>query len=154
MYHQIVKRIIRKGFRQLSQGNSQEVLNQFSPQAHFLFAGDSVLGCETHDLTTIRQWFHRLFQIFPGIQFEVHTLIVNGWPWDTRAANYFSVRFTRPDGLIYQNSGVQLLRLQWGRIVEDYIYEDTQKLARELDSRVKQNPNGQHVAEQIVEHAL
>jgi ketosteroid isomerase-like protein len=151
MYHQIVKGKIREGFRQLSQGNSEGVLSQFSPQAHFLFAGDHALGCDSQDPATIRQWFQRLFEIFPGLQFEVHTLIVSGWPWDTRAANYFSIRCTRPDGQKYHNSGVQLLRLQWGRIVEDYIYEDTQKLVRELESRVKESHSNQQ--ERVAAHA-
>jgi ketosteroid isomerase-like protein len=154
MYHRIIKGKIREGFRQLSQGNSQGVLSQFAPDAHFIFAGDHALGCDSRDQNTVRQWFQRLFQLFPGIQFEVHTLIVSGWPWDTRAANYFSIHSTRPDGQQYQNRGVQLLRIQWGRIVEDYLYEDTLKLARELDSRSMDSRNVQHKPEQIVEHAL
>jgi hypothetical protein len=28
---------------------------------------------------------------------------------------------------------MQFLRLRWGRAVEDYLYEDTQKLAAELE---------------------
>ena len=38
-----------------------------------------------------------------------------------------------PDGTTYHNEGVQWLRLRWGRIVDDWVLEDTIALQRALD---------------------
>ena len=38
----------------------------------------------------------------------------------------------RPGGREYRNEGMQLLRLRWGRVVEDLIFEDTLELDAEL----------------------
>ena len=70
-----------------------------------------------------------------GGQVVVQQVVVAGGPWHTRVTTRFLVRAPRPDGSLYTNEGVQLLRLRWGRIVEDRLYEDTQLLAEELATR-------------------
>jgi ketosteroid isomerase-like protein len=138
MYHLIVKRRVRQGFQALSAGKYEEVLRQFAPHVRFSFAGDHALSGERHSIEAVRQWFQRLYQFFPGLQFEIHDVVVNGWPGNTVAATRFSVRATLPDGRAYRNSGMQYVRLRWGRIVEDHIYEDTQTLALELQRIAQQ----------------
>lgn len=41
----------------------------------------------------------------------------------------FRVEATLGDGTPYRNEGVQWVRLRWGRMVEDYVLEDTVRLA-------------------------
>jgi hypothetical protein len=48
-------------------------------------------------------------------------------------ATRFRVSATLPDGRPYTNEGMQFLRLRWGKAIEDYLYEDTNKLAAELE---------------------
>jgi ketosteroid isomerase-like protein len=129
MYQLIVKRLVHQSFQSLSQGDYEKVLKQFAPTIHFIFAGEHILGGERHGVQAMRQWFQRFFQLLPGLQFQVHTVLVNGWPWNTIVATHFSVQTSLQDGRPYHNTGVQLLRLRWGKAVEDFIYEDTQKLA-------------------------
>ena len=59
-------------------------------------------------------------------------MVVNGWPWNTVVATHLTISATLPDGRAYRNEGMQLLRLRWGRVVEDLIFEDTLKLDAEL----------------------
>jgi hypothetical protein len=47
-------------------------------------------------------------------------------------ATHLAISAARPGGREYRNEGMQLLRLRWGNVVEDLIYEDTLKLADEL----------------------
>jgi ketosteroid isomerase-like protein len=138
MYHQIVKRQVRRGFQALSAGKYDVVLQQFAPRVFFSFAGDHALSGERHGVAAVREWFQKLFRFFPGLQFEIHDVVVSGWPGNTVIATRFSVRATLSDGRAYRNDGMQYARLRWGRIVEDHIYEDTQALARELE-RLAQN---------------
>jgi ketosteroid isomerase-like protein len=135
MYTTIVRRIVRTGFRALSVGDYEQVLRPFHPQVIFSFAGPAPLGGERKGVEAVREWFQRLFSYFPGIQFTVHHVIVQGWPWDTLVATRLSVAAPRPDGSVYRNNVMQFLRLQWGQVVEDQLYEDTYKLVGELQQR-------------------
>ena len=69
---------------------------------------------------------------FPGIRIEPREVVVNGWPWNTVIATHLLISAPLPDGRQYRNEGMQLLRLRWGRVVEDLIFEDTLKLDAEL----------------------
>jgi ketosteroid isomerase-like protein len=135
LYAWIVRRRVRAGFRALSEARPEATLRQFAPGVLFCFAGEHALGGERRGITEVRAWFARLYEVFPGIMFEVGQVLVAGGPWDTRVATRFTVSAPRPDGSRYANEGVQLLRLRWGRVVEDRLYEDTQLLANELAVR-------------------
>ena len=133
MYKLIVKRIVRRKFAALSRGHYEPILGQFRPDSRFLFAGDHALGGERRGQEAVREWFRDMLGRFPGIRIEPVDVVVNGWPWNTVVANHLVVSATLADGRPYTNEGMQLLRLRWGRVVEDLIFEDTLKLAAELN---------------------
>lgn len=132
MYKLIVKRIVRRTFRRLSAGDYEAVVRQFGPESRFVFSGDHALGGERRGPQAVRQWFNEVFERFPGLTIEPREVVVNGWPWSTVVATHLLISATLPDGRPYTNEGMQLLRLRWGRVVEDLIFEDTLKLDREL----------------------
>jgi ketosteroid isomerase-like protein len=101
----------------------------------FSFAGPAPLGGERTGVEAVREWFQRLFSYFPGIQFTVQQVIVQGWPWNTLVATRLSIAAPRADGSVYRNEAMQFLRLRWGKVVEDRLHEDTYKLANELQER-------------------
>lgn len=133
MYRFIVKQMVRRAYRQLSSGNYEPVLKMFGPASIFVFSGTHPLGGERRGVEGVREVFQLMFSLFPGLQLEPRTIVVNGWPWDTRIAVRFIVQATLKGGRPYANEGMQFLRLRWGRVVEDRLYEDTQKLAAALE---------------------
>ena len=135
MYKAIVRRIVCTGFRALSEGDYEQLLRQFHPQVIFSFAGPAPLGGERKGVEAVREWFQRMFSYFPGIRFTVQHVIVQGWPWNTLVATRLSIAAPRADGSMYRNEAMQFLRLRWGKVVEDHLYEDTYKLANELQQR-------------------
>ena len=136
MYKAIVRRIVRTGFRALSAEDYEQVVRQFHPQVIFSFAGPAPLGGERRGVEAVREWFQRLFSYFLGIRFTVQHVIVQGWPWNTLVATRLSIAAPRADGSMYRNEAMQFLRLRWGKVVEDHLYEDTYKLANELQQRL------------------
>ena len=128
MYRLIVRRNVRRVFAQLSSGDSEPVVRKFGPGARFMFAGDHALGGERHGQDEVREWFRDMLGRFPGIRIEPVDVLVNGWPWRTVVASHLVITTTLPDGSPYRNEGMQLLRLRWGRVVEDLVFEDTLKL--------------------------
>jgi ketosteroid isomerase-like protein len=132
MYKLIVKRIVRRTFGRLSQGDYEAVVKQFGPDSRFLFSGAHELGGERRGPDAVREWFRQMLGLFPGIRIEPRDVVVNGWPWNTVVATHLEISATLADGRPYRNEGMQLLRLRWGRVVEDLIFEDTLKLDQEL----------------------
>ncbi|MBX3084923.1 MAG: nuclear transport factor 2 family protein [Anaerolineae bacterium] len=138
MYHAIVEQKVRQGFREMSKGNYQAAVELFAEDVYFSFSGDHAMGGECRTKAQVSQWFARLYRIFPGIQFEVRSVTVSGWPWNTTATTQFTVRATMRDGQPYQNQAMQFVRLRWGKIVEDIIFEDTHKLVLALNRMAEQ----------------
>jgi ketosteroid isomerase-like protein len=132
MYKLSVKRIVRRGFERLSAGDHEAVVKQFGPGSRLVFSGDHALGGEVRGQAEARRWFQQMLRLFPGIRIEPVDVVVNGWPWNTTVATHLRISATLADGRAYENEGMQLLRLRWGRVVEDLIFEDTLKLESEL----------------------
>lgn len=128
MYHAIVRRRIRRIFAELNRGNFEPVLAGLGDRFEHVFAGEHALaGLRTGHRVT-RAWYERLFRIFPGLQFELHAVLVNGWPWATTVAVEWSDRFALRDGRAGANAGVHVIRLRWGKVVSVAIHCDTQRL--------------------------
>ena len=138
MYRLIVKLRLRKSFRRLSRRDYEPIVKLFGPSSRLLFSGDHALGGERRGADGARQWFGEVYRLFPDLRLEPQAVIVNGWPWNTVAATRFTVSAGGVDGSPYRNEGMQFLRLRWGRVVEDLLFEDTLKLEAELRRRAGQ----------------
>jgi ketosteroid isomerase-like protein len=132
VYKFIVRRIVRRTLARLSAGDYERIVKQFRPQSRFMFAGKHALGGERFGQEAVREWFAEMHRRFPGIRIVPREVVVNGWPWNTTIATHLFISAPRAGGREYRNEGMQLLRLSWGRVVEDLIFEDTLELEREL----------------------
>jgi ketosteroid isomerase-like protein len=132
VYRRIVEAQVRKAWRQLAGGNYDYVLAQFAPTFEYSFAGDHALGGTRHSREAMTGWFERLFELFPGIRFEVADVLVKGWPWRSKVVVLVDVA-ADVAGEPYRNEVAQTLELRWGRITGIHTLEDTQKLARALE---------------------
>ncbi len=137
MYQWIFKRKIREGFEDISQGRFEKLLRQFSPEIEFSFPGDHAIAGQFHTRETVRQWFERVHRIFPGLHIEARNIFVSGLPWNAVVVTQFRISDRLLDGTLYQNQGVQVARIRWGRVVEDHLIEDTQLLTTILERVAK-----------------
>ncbi len=136
MYQWIFRRKIREGFEDISRGNFDKLLKQFSPTIAFSFSGGHALAGEFHQRQTVKEWFERVHRIFPGLKIEAQNIFVSGLPWNVVVVTQFRICDQLPDGTLYENKGVQVARIRWGRVVEDHLIEDTQYLAQILERLV------------------
>lgn len=133
MYHAAVKRIARNAFEDLSSRKIDPLLERSAPDLRHTFAGDHALGGTRHSREAFRAWLERLFRLFPELTFNIDDVVASGPPWNTRLAISWTDRGTVADGVDYENEGVHLLRLEWGRLVELEANLDTQHLERTLN---------------------
>ncbi len=132
MYHQIVASIVRQGFIDISAGQFENVLAKFAPNIVFSFLGDHALGGEKHGLEAVRKWFAQIHGFFPNLRITPTSIVVSGWAWNTVVITHFTVQASLPNATQYNNQGLQILRIRWGKIVEDRLFEDTAKLQNAL----------------------
>src|SRR5258708_17157572 len=112
------------------------------------------IWAQLYTVVNIRAWFQRVFSYFPGIQYTVHQVIVQGWPWNTLVATRLSVAAPRADGSVYQNDVMQFLRLRWGKVIEDHLYEDTYKLVNELQQRLSREETDRLKRQPLLQESL
>ena len=135
MYHAIVRRIARRNFELVNQRDFEGVLKECSPDIYHRFAGRHALGGERHDKETLRRWFARLGRVAPNLKLTVRDVWVHGWPHDTVVIIRWTATDRFPDGAPYDNHGVHVVRMRWGKVCEIDANEDSQIVADILRAR-------------------
>jgi ketosteroid isomerase-like protein len=123
------RRQIERMFQELSRGNYEPALAGLAPRFEQVFAGDHPLGGSRHSVEAFRRWFERMYRLFPNLSFEVTATAASGPPWNMTLVAEWIDRATPADGTSYENRGVHVLKLRWGRIVSIHAYLDTQIVA-------------------------
>ena len=101
------------------------------------FVGHTAFGADLRGRDAFLAWFRAAAERLPGLTFEVRDVVVGGWPWNTRVAVRLAISAPLPDGTTYGNEGVQWLRRRWGRMVDDWVLEDTIALQQALDQTAR-----------------
>jgi hypothetical protein len=133
--------MIRRTIRHLNEGNYALALATFSDGATLAFPGDNSWANQHRPTQKSRESFatHRgraeiedflRRYVDAGIQMEVEDILVNGPPWNTRAAVRVRDWALGPDGQdVYNNRAVLFVNSSWGRIHRQEDYEDTERAA-------------------------
>ena len=132
MYHTIVKRIATKNFERVNDKDYDALLKDCAPNIHHRFGGHHALGGERHDRETLRRWFQRLGRLCPTLKLTVHDVWVKGWPHNTTIIVRWTGTQTLPDGSPYENHGVHIVRMRWGKVVDIDANEDSQVVAESM----------------------
>ena len=101
------------------------MLSGVAPDVHHVFSGDNALSGERRGRDALGRWFARLGRLFPGHDFSIHRVVVDGPPWDLVAAVEWSVTITPAAGEPYANAGSHWLRIRRGKVAEIHGYTDT-----------------------------
>jgi ketosteroid isomerase-like protein len=123
VYHTIVKRIVTKNF---------ERVKDCAADIHHRFGGHHALGGERHDREALGRWFERLGRLFPMLKLTVRDVWVKGWPHNTTVIIRWIGTQILPDGAPYENHGVHIVRMRWGKVVDIDANEDSQLVAESL----------------------
>jgi ketosteroid isomerase-like protein len=126
VYRALVRRRIRSTFLdELSRGDYPAVVKRTAPNVEHTFPGQGALGGTRRSRDALRQWFERLFRLFPVLRFEVEDIAVTGWPWRTVVAVRWRDWGRAADGEPYENRGCEVFEIRWGRATTISQYLDT-----------------------------
>ena len=129
MYSWIVGRLVRFLIGRLNAGDLDTLMRAVGDDVHFVFPGESSFGGDYRGKDEVRRWGERFVALRP--HFTIHDVTAAGPPWNLRVAFRFSDRI----GDDYANEGVEYMRIKWGRLREQRVYLDTEKVAA-FDARL------------------
>ena len=132
MYHAIVKRLALKNFLRVNNKDYAAILKGCSSSVHHRFGGNHALGGERHDREALARWFDRLGRLAPTLQLRVHDVWVKGGPWNTTVIMRWSGVQSLPDESPYENHGVHVIGMRWGKVYDIDANEDSQLVAASL----------------------
>ena len=122
MFRWFIRRKICAAFAALSRGDGPGRVAHMGPDVHHIFPGNGPLGGERRWRDDVAVWFDRLFRLLPGLAFHVHTLAVDGPPWDTRVGVEWTNVGPLRDGSTYRDTGAHIFPLRNGKIVSFHAY--------------------------------
>ncbi len=141
MYKATVRWMIRRSIAKMNSGNYRSALMMFADDATLSFPGDNTwsnqhrptqLGREAFDTHRGRSEIEAFLQRYAREQIHmvVDDILVNGPPWNTRAAVRVHHWIEGGDGADdYANRAVLFVHTVWGRIRSQEDYEDTERVA-------------------------
>jgi ketosteroid isomerase-like protein len=132
MYKTIVARQVRSIFAQINVGNHQAMIDGLAPTFEYKFLGDHPLSGRRTKVSTMDEWWQRIFRLLPGGKFTIHQVIVQGHPLNTRIAVRSTISGLQPNGEMYSNDVMQFMRLRLGKLTHIETMEDTAKFERYL----------------------
>ncbi|MFD1147531.1 nuclear transport factor 2 family protein [Saccharothrix hoggarensis] len=132
MYHAVVRAKVRRLWERVGAGDHRAAVELAAPDLRFRFVGDPPVGAEFTGRDEFERWFLGLQRTLPGLRITLTDVVVRGWPWRTTVVTRLTMAATLADGSAYRNEGVQWVTLRWGRMVDDYVLEDTARLADAL----------------------
>ena len=140
MYKAAVRWMIRRNIGLLNQGKYEPALRMFAADGVLAFPGrnsfasqyrEPVLGRDafvTHRGRAEIEGFLRRY-VSTGMYMEVDDILVNGPPWNTRAAIRVHHWIRGADGNdLYCNRAILMVRTAWGMIRDQEDYEDTERV--------------------------
>jgi ketosteroid isomerase-like protein len=140
MYKAAVRWMIRRNIASINAGDYGPALAMFSDDLEFSFPGDNSWADEFRPLERGRQVhvthrgkseMERFLQryVAAGIQMHVEDILVNGPPWNLRAAVRVHDWSPGDAGDRYNNRAVLFVTSRWGKLRTQEDYEDTQRAA-------------------------
>jgi ketosteroid isomerase-like protein len=140
VYKAAVRWMIRRNIGALNRGDYGPALAMFAPDATLTFPGTNSWARMFREPQRRREPFptHRgrdeieaFLQryVAHGIQMQVDDILVNGPPWNLRAAAIVRDWIVGADGSdAYANRAVLSVRARWGKIVAQEDYEDSERV--------------------------
>jgi hypothetical protein len=138
----VIRRSIHRNIDQLNRGDTSASLARFADNATLSFPGSNSWSNQ-HRATTASQEPSETHRGRPeieaflaryrdvGMQMAVDDILVNGPPWNMRAAVRVHHWVTKPEAVDRKTSrGVLFINAKWGKILSQENYEDTEWVAQ------------------------
>lgn len=135
IYPAIVKKKTRDIFQLVNEHRYEQVLTHVSPMIQHRFGGNHSLGGERNTAAALHEWFNRLGIVMPTLKLTVNKVTVIGAPWDTDIFAEWTATATLANGESYQNRGVHVIKMKWGKVMSIDAHEDALAVSIAMDKQ-------------------
>jgi ketosteroid isomerase-like protein len=143
MYSWTVRQASALLYRKVTEGQLRLPSLALAKDACLVFPGDSSFSGTHRGRPAIQRWLRRFASLRP--EFNVQDAAVAGAPWNMRVFIRFSDRIVAPNGYVYENQGMEYLRIKGGLIHEIRVHLDTEKVSA-LDAQLGNQESPMRVA--------
>lgn len=131
----IAKKNVRAAMEALNRRDVTAFLKDWADDAVWNYPGDLPVGGRFVGKKAIRGWFENLMRQMPQLKFTVHSVCVSNvfdLVGNNSAAAHWEVDFTNTEGYRLQYSGVAVLTIKGGKVVEgtDFLFAMNEQVAR------------------------
>jgi ketosteroid isomerase-like protein len=134
IYHNYVKKLVRSNFKSIEEHRPEEIMSGISGiNFEHTFAGDNSLSGTRRDKESMLRWFKRVNNVLPELKFEITDIQVKGGPANTLVIARWTATCRLLTGEPYENKGVHLITIKWGKAVKVDVYENTKVVSHGLD---------------------
>lgn len=148
MYSWLITRILSMVYGMVSRGQLRLPLLGLADDALLVFPGTSSFGGEHRGKPAIAAWMRRFASLHP--EFHVRDGSAAGPPWNMRVFMRFNDRIVAPNGYVYENEGMEYIRVKRGLIREIHVFLDAEKVAA-LDEQLAAAPAS--ITARVTEHS-
>jgi ketosteroid isomerase-like protein len=122
-------------FEKLNESDAGPFIAAVRDDVVFTYPGTHALGGTMHGREAIAEWFQRFFRFFPGIEWTIKDIVVEGPPWGkTVVSAEWSVHCVLENGHVFTNEGLHIIELSKAKASAVRVYLDTQRSAAALKS--------------------
>jgi ketosteroid isomerase-like protein len=122
-------------FEKLNEADAGPFVAAVRDDVVFTYPGKHALGGTMHGREAIAEWFQRFFRFFPGIEWTIKDIVVEGPPWGkTVVSAEWSVHCVLENGHVFTNEGLHIIELKNAKASAVRVYLDTQRSAAALKS--------------------
>lgn len=134
IYHNYVKKLVRSNFKSIEEHRPEEIMSGISGiNFEHTFAGDNSLSGTRRDKKSMLRWFKRVNTVLPELKFEITDIQVKGGLANTFVIARWTATCRLLNGEPYENKGVHLITIKWGKAVKFDVYENTKVVSHGLD---------------------
>jgi ketosteroid isomerase-like protein len=127
-YEAAFKAILRRSANRFFDGDVDGYLRFYADDAELHFPGDNSWGPVYRGKDEIRGFLERFLSV--GLGGDLHEIVVDGPPWNTTVFVRFTDYGRDAEGTVfYDNSAAIFLKVRWGKVVHEEVFEDTEKTA-------------------------
>jgi ketosteroid isomerase-like protein len=128
----LAKQLLAYNLRRLNAGDPGPTLRLDADDVVLHFPGDSSWSGEFRGKEQIRSWLDRFTRV--GLEISADEVVLKGFPWRQTLCVRGRDHLRSSGGeLVYENRYVIWGRLEWGKLKDYEVYEDTQK-SKALDA--------------------
>ena len=128
----IAKQKISSGYDALNNRDLETFLAAWRDDCTFIYPGDLPISGKIEGKPAIEKWFKNFFNQFPKIKYTLKNVCVDNvfdFMGTNTVAAHWDSEYTNKDGKEFQNSGVSIIKIKFGKaeFVKDYYFDTGDK---------------------------